>query len=145
LNAVYRPDTGNYLELSKLPEAPDDKKVWSWAKFFRIKTRGELEAASAAAKGNQGLEMAAAEYKKLTRSARGRMIAGDKTAILHDAWNEDREKGLALGRLEGETIGEARDRQKLAALIKSGKTLDEALTILQAETQDGGAETVSDA
>jgi type II secretory pathway component PulF len=48
-----------------------------------------------------------------------------------------RMEGLALGRLEGETIGEARGRMQLAALLKSGKTLDEALAILQAETQDG--------
>jgi hypothetical protein len=116
------------LELPKLPEAPDAQKVWSWAKFFRVKTRGELEAASAAAKGNRGLEMAVAEYKKLTWSERRQMIAEekekarrDKIAMLHYARNE----GLALGRMQ------------LAALLKSGKTLDEALAILQAETQDG--------
>jgi hypothetical protein len=75
LSAVYRPVKIITLELPKLPEAPDAQKVWSWAKFFRVKTREELEAASAAAKGNRGLEMAAAEYKKLTRSERRRMIA----------------------------------------------------------------------
>ncbi|MDR2482647.1 MAG: hypothetical protein LBD08_03345, partial [Treponema sp.] len=116
--------------------------------FFRVKTREELEAASAAAKGNRGLEMAVAEYKKLTWSERRQMIAEekekarrDKIAMLHYARNE----GLAQGRLEGEAIGEARGvekgeargRMQLAALLKSGKTLDEALTILQAETQDG--------
>ena len=91
----------------------------------------------------------------------------DKAAMLHYAWNEGREKGeaigeargqekgLALGRLEGEAIGETRGqerglalgrlegetqgRMKLAALIKSGKTLDEALEILQAEAGNGGS------
>ncbi|MDR2482453.1 MAG: Rpn family recombination-promoting nuclease/putative transposase [Treponema sp.] len=136
------------LELPKLPEAPDDQKVWSWAKFFRVKTREELEAASAAAKGNRGLEMAVAEYKKLTWSERRQMIAEerekarrDKIAMLHYARHEGREEGLTLGRMEGEArgmekgeaIGEARGQQKLAALLKSGKTLDEALAILQAE------------
>jgi type II secretory pathway component PulF len=62
----------------------------------------------------------------------------DKIAMLHYARHEGRlegrEEGLTLGRLEGE----ARGRMQLAALLKSGKTLDEALAILQAEIQDGG-------
>jgi type II secretory pathway component PulF len=88
----------------------------------------------AADKGNRGLKMAVAEYKKLTWSERRQMIAEekekarrDKIAMLHYARNEGREEGLTLGRMQ------------LAALLKSGKTLDEALEILQAETQDGGA------
>jgi type II secretory pathway component PulF len=70
----------------------------------------------------------------------------DRIAMLHYA----RHEGLAQGRMEGEAIGEARGeaigeargreegltlgRMQLAALLKSGKTLDEALEILQAET-----------
>ncbi|MDR2482630.1 MAG: Rpn family recombination-promoting nuclease/putative transposase [Treponema sp.] len=46
------------LELPKLPEAPDDQKVWSWAKFFRVKTREEMEGEQGAGNGGNGVQEA---------------------------------------------------------------------------------------
>jgi type II secretory pathway component PulF len=57
----------------------------------------------------------------------------DKIAMLDYAWNEGRETGEAIGEARGMEKGEAKGRMQLAALLKSGKTLDEALEILQAE------------
>jgi predicted transposase/invertase (TIGR01784 family) len=131
------------LELPKLPETPDAQKVWAWARFLRSKTREELEAAAALAKGNRGLEMAVAEYKKLTWSEQRRMIADekekarrDKAAMLHYARMEGEAKGRMEGEAKGRMEGEAKGRMKLAALIHSGKTLDEAMNILQSEAAD---------
>ena len=70
----------------------------------------------AAAKGNKELEMAAAEYKKLTWGERRRLIAEerekarrDKVAMLHYAWNE----------------GRSMEREQILGLLDRGMSLEE--------------------
>jgi hypothetical protein len=95
-----------------------------------------LEVITAAAKGNKGLEMAVAEYKKLTWSERRRMIAEekekarrDKIAMLDYAWNEGREKGEALGEARGQSM----EREQILGLLDQGMSLEELKRRLSGE------------
>jgi predicted transposase/invertase (TIGR01784 family) len=88
------------LELPKLPEAPDGRRVWPWGRFFRSLSEEEMLMAA----GNDGeIKQAAGVVMELSEDEADRMLAESREIFLWDqrVREEDRyNRGLEKGREE---------------------------------------------
>lgn len=126
------------LELPKVPGEDDGTAVWKWMQFLRAKQREEFE--MVAEKNPQirkavdtlyelsADEQTRAQYELHMRAVR------DRAWLEDEGWKKGLQEGLQQGLQEGWKKGQQAGRQAgaqaLLELIKSGKSPDEAMTIL---------------
>jgi predicted transposase/invertase (TIGR01784 family) len=120
------------LELPKLPAESDGTPVWGWGKFLGAKTEEDIMLPGLT---NPAIEKAAEALRQTSGDAEVRRQYELRARAIRDEHARMKfatEKGISIGEQRGIHIGEQRGINALADLMRSGKSLDEALRSLQA-------------
>jgi predicted transposase/invertase (TIGR01784 family) len=125
------------LELKKLPEADDGNPAWPWLKFMKCRTKEEM---AMLVETNPEMLDIVCEYSQLTEDQEARYWAERRERFLraqHDreeeAVNRGLKRGMEQGLQQGMEKGIAIGEQKILALFKSGKTVEEVERIIKEE------------
>jgi predicted transposase/invertase (TIGR01784 family) len=113
----------NTLELPKLPQQEDKSVLWDWMRFLKCEKQEEFEMIAAK---NPQIEKAVGILMDLSADERTRLLEESRQKALWD-YNSRMKGAFDKGEAHGVQKGEARGRQDVISLLKSGKSPDEII------------------
>ena len=114
------------LELTKLREADDGTRLWSWMKFLKARRESEMEAI---AKDSEAMKGVLATLRKLSADETERRLAEQrdreervKLSFYDGGLTEGEARGIEIGEARGIKIGEE-ERAKLAKQLEQTRRM----------------------